>query len=136
MDFNNFVETKLHAVSVIEGLKGINVIINVLDNNNREWLLTASNTSELLLEEMRLQNIIQCISLFDKHNADSEDLRKKIFYLLRGRLPIDSSELIWNGVNDIVKSIKISEKVFLEIEAVYGTTVLLISNRVSMELRE
>ncbi len=125
MNFDAFVECKINTVSVVETTEGDNVLIYIIDHENNQWLLTASTVSDLLLNEMRLQNIIDRINLFDKNNI--EDVREKIFYLLRGRNSENKEELAWEGVEKVVKNTQASKSVFLEIEAVYGAYVLLIA---------
>ncbi len=139
INFNEFVECEIDSVSVVKGSQLNNIEICISDHNNQKWKLIAIDTSEFIMEEVRLQNIIQNIYLYDKNNitglknnAESESLRKKVFYLLRGRQPENNQDLTWGGVNNIVEGIKSSKQVFLEIEAVYGASTLLISKSISI----
>ncbi len=134
MDFDAFVECRINTVSVVETEKGTNVLVDIEDHEKKHWLLTASVVSDFVLKEMRLQNIIDRINLLDKNNIGDKESREKIFYLLRGKLPESEDELTWEGVEKIIRDIQESKSILLEIEAVYGASVLLVAKDISLTM--
>jgi len=132
MNFDAFVECRIDTVSVVETEKGTNVLVSIEDHEKKHWLLTASEVSDFILNEMRLQNIIDRINLLDKKNIGDKKYHEKIFYLLRGTLPESEDELTWEGVEKTIRNIQESKSVLLEIEAVYGASVLLVAKNISL----
>ena len=133
MNLDALVEVMIRGISVAKGTGGRSVLVNMEDNDGNVWILTASEVSELLVEEMRLQNIIEQIVLFDGSAVDSEDARKKIFFLLRGKYPESKDDLAWDGVEKAVADISNGKTCLLEIAPVYGAYVLLIARAISLE---
>ncbi|GAB6044396.1 hypothetical protein [Endothiovibrio diazotrophicus] len=133
MDLDLFVECKIVSTSIVETEAGTNVLIGINDHDNKHWLLSALSVSDFLLNEMRTQNIIDRINLFANGMSCEQDVLDRIYYLLHGKIPEHQEGLAHKDVNKVIDDINSSKRVFLEIEAVYGASVLLIARDVSLE---
>lgn len=133
MNFDALIECKINGISVVEKMDGQSVLVSIEDNDRNAWILTASAVGDLIVEEMRLQNIIEQISMFEGPAVDNEDARRKIFFLLRGKYPESKIDLVWGGVEKVVADISVGNCFLLEIEPVYGAYVLMIAQSISLE---
>ena len=135
MNFDKFVECEFDSVSVVSTPEGDGVLIRILDHEKKRWELTASRVRYFLLTDMCLQNIIESIGVVDEFTVDAEfeATREKIFFLLQGRYPEAKDELVMKDfIEKILKDIRTSQCLLLEIKPVYGAYVLLIASHVSL----
>jgi hypothetical protein len=120
IEFNKFVEGYLTSVLVYR--KERKVCFSLQEVAGTNWILTASGVTELMVLQMRLQNIIDRISIWNA-SSDVSDYGDKLLSLFIGTLSEDNN-MDMPLVKNAAQSIKSGELFLLEIEPVYGAIVL------------
>ena len=129
VDFDRFVEGHITTIETNDQAKS--VCIEITDRYGKKARLVASGVREVVAIEMRLQNIIDRISVWNSASKDSL-YRESLHLLICGTLSVRSDDLNSPIIDTVVDSIKRGELIFLEIEPVYGALILLTGKEVSI----
>lgn len=127
-DLNKFVEGYLTGVNVFKQEKKI--ILSLQEATGTRWALTASDVSEFMVLQMRMQNIIDRISIWDISSNDF-DYRSKLFSLINGKFAEENDDLNAPVITQFVESIRRGDAVLIELEPVYGAIVLIFTRNFS-----
>jgi hypothetical protein len=123
LDLDKFVEATLIGFE-LDSVMG-QVVFAIREPSGKLWHLVASGVSDLNISEMRLQNIIDRISVW-KDCVDME-CKEKISSLIGNmfytHLP---------AVGRIVGAIQRGESMLIELEPVYGASVLMLASGLSV----
>jgi hypothetical protein len=133
INFDMFVETRIQAISIVETAQEYDVLILILDHEMNNWVLTARSVTRFHVNYMCLHNIIDRVCLLDETNTTNEDLRKTIFFLLRGEDAENQEELAWEFVDKVIQEIRLSQCLLLEIEPVSGAHILLTAKDILLQ---
>ena len=128
-DWNKFVEGHLIGIKVYQADKV--AVLSLQEPAGKGWLLTATEVSEFMVLQMRMQNIIDRISIW---NATSNDIdyRSKLYSLIHGKSVEGKDDLNSPVINKAVETIQRGDAVLIELEPVYGALVLILAKEVSL----
>ena len=129
----DFCEGLVSTIAFHEDSKSMTVKIR--DRAKKNWNVVANGVRDCLVVEMRFQNIIDRISIFDSTDNHAA-YAKKVHLLLRGELPEREDDLLSPFIVDLCSEIKSSKLVLLEVEPIYGALVLVSAASVSIALAE
>lgn len=132
LDFNKFVEGHLTGIKVYQTEK--RAVLFLQEPAGRSWVLTATDVSEFMILQMRMQNIIDRISFWDASSNDV-DYRSKLFSLMYGKFVEEKDDLNLPLINQAIETIRRGDAVLVELEPVYGALVLILARGVSLAER-
>lgn len=130
MDLTVCVEAHLTGILLEEKSKQICVSLLLLDG--KRATLRADCVDRCVANEFRERNIIDRVSLWDK-NSSSEDFYKPLAGLLSGKSEIPVDDAFLPVINCEIEAIKTGQKVLIEIEAIYGASIVMLAERISIE---
>ncbi|MES2740068.1 MAG: hypothetical protein V4754_03850 [Pseudomonadota bacterium] len=130
LDFNKFVEGHLTGIKVYQEENRAELFLQ--ETTGRKWVLNATDVSELMILQMRMQNIIFRIVIWDL-NSNEEEYKGKIFSLIHGKFETGKDHLSSPVINAKIDMIRRGEAVLLELEPVYGALVLIIAKQVLLD---
>jgi hypothetical protein len=135
MNWDMLVEGKIHGLSISSTEPLPNVSIDIVCRKQQRWRLTATHVTQLLSNEMRLQNIIDEVRLVDSAHlaAEEGDCRAAIYFLMHGREAEAEEQLNTQGIDEVIHAIATSQSQLLLVRAVYGATVVLLADQVTLE---
>lgn len=126
-DFDKLVEGYLEGVFVCREKRTVK--LSLREPSGKSWALTASDVSEIMVLEMRMQNIIDQIVIRDKLSKDC-NYRDDIFLLINGRSAGVNDDLNSQSINEIIDIITSGDAVLFKLEPVYGAIVLFLAGSV------
>jgi len=99
-----------------------------------ECKIVATGVDDFVVNEMRLSNIVDRVNRFDAmENADEgAKVARRLYFLMRGTEP-SLSDLEWPALLEKLARIKDGALSLLEIEPVYGATVLVLAEDIRLE---
>lgn len=132
-DWNSLVEASIDSIRADVLTKEVHIELTSAWEGKRKVQIVATGVVDFLVNEMRLSNIIDRVSRFDSISAkEAEDeIARRVFFLMRGQEP-KSSDLTWPELHTKVAQIREGDLVLLEVEPVYGATILILAT--SLEL--
>lgn len=126
-EYTKFVESRLTSINFHEKRKRIEFVFAL--SHGIECMLTADEVARMLVSEMREQNIVESVEVFDS-TSNEEDIRWAVELLTATGAQVKSDEFI--SLNrSIIEQISNGEQVLLAITPVYGATVLALAKHVS-----
>lgn len=116
-DWNVLIESQIDAVQVDAENKIAQVRFTApWDGRPRQFVMAMSGVEELIIDSLRLTNIVEQIL----HYSGSEhELAPKLFKLMRGR-EASNDDLSWPPLIATLAKIKNGDLRFFEIVAIYG----------------
>ena len=126
-DFDKLVEGYLNGVSVCKEERTVK--LSLREPTGKNWTLTASDVSEMMVLEMRMQNIIDRIVIRDKSSKDC-NYRDDVFLLVNGRAAGVDDDLNSRSINEIIDTINSGDAVLFKLEPVYGAIVIFLAGAV------
>lgn len=129
VEWSTFVEGKTTGVVLRDD--GATVDILLINRSGDAYKLVATGVEQMVVIEMRLQNIIDRISIWDS-SSNVVDFEERLRLLLHGSQQEDVRYAA--AVTGALESLRQGRTKFLEIEPVYGALVLLIASEVKLEV--
>lgn len=129
LDLSKFVEAYLMSIEVDRIERKVKLSIREPDGTG--WILAATGVSELMVLQMRMQNIIDRISVWTESAVDA-DCRERVFSLLSGRSATDRDDMESPLINRTVDEIQRGDSMLIELEPVYGASVLMLASGLSV----
>ena len=126
-ELEKFVEGRVVGVSCDESLGIVRLALE--DRSRRGHVLTAYQVDDLLVLDMRKQNIIDRVCVWDS-NSDSAEWKRKLALLLYGEL--DAAERYSEyakRIDEAAARINSRETILLEVEPVFGALILLLTKQ-------
>lgn len=96
------------------------------------WVLTAMNVHCLLVAEMRLQNIVDRVEVYNNLLDIPDEVCYRLFALIEGRAGT-KADLLEQAFRSRLRSLVESKVHYLELEAVYGAEVFLLAQSISLQ---
>lgn len=127
---NKFIEGYLTGIAVDQLEKKIE--LSLQEPTGRCWVLTATNVSEFMVLQMRMQNIIDRISIWDSSSSDT-DYRDKVFCLFHGKFANEKDDFNSPLISRTIEAIKHGNEILLELDPVYGAIVLMLIKQKNIE---
>lgn len=129
---NVLVEATLDEISVDAYERVVRLELSSSWERGKRYRFVATGVDELLVDSMRLTNIVDHINLLDSENVhEHAELAGKLFFMMRGR-EAEKAELEWDALTAKILRIQCGELAFLEIEAVYGASLMLLAHRIEL----
>jgi hypothetical protein len=128
------VESTIDSVHVDTLNKEIRIDVTCAWEGKGRQQIVATGVDDFVANEMRLSNIIDRVNRFDGDDLDRKDsdTSKRLFFLMRGKNP-SSSELEWKVLQEKISCIRDGKLSLLEIEPVYGATIVILAKNFSLE---
>jgi hypothetical protein len=132
--WESLVEAVIDAVHVDLKNKKVRVELTCAWNDKDRLAIVASGVDDFLVNEMRLSNIVDRVSRFDADSIEAEDktVARRLFLLMQGREP-DASDLESPLLKEKLRCIQNGSLGLLEIEPVYGATILVLAENFKIE---
>jgi hypothetical protein len=129
-DFSRFVEAQLIGISISESTELIE--FKLRDVEGAEFSLLATGVSRFLANEMRERNIVDRINIWSSENW-SDAARAELTQLLIGsQTPVDREKMS-PIVSAEIEAIARGSRLLVEIEPVYGVSVLVLCERLEIK---
>lgn len=128
-DWNKFVEGHLIGIKVYQTDKV--VVLSLQEPAGKGWMLTATEVSEFMVLQMRMQNIIDRVSFWNTTSNDI-DYRSKLYSLIHGKYVEGKDDLNSPVITKAVETIRRGDAVLIELEPVYGAHVLILAKEASL----
>lgn len=128
-ELDRFVEGKIISVRLNEVEKKVTILLN--EPGGGAWSLVAVNVFDLMVLQMRMQNIIDRISVWTSGD-DPIDYRDKLFVLFGGG-ERENQMCNVESVEREVGFIQGGGKILLEFEPVFGAIVLVLATELVLE---
>ncbi|WP_026096991.1 hypothetical protein, partial [Ideonella sp. B508-1] len=93
-----------------------------------------TGVDDLVVNEMRLSNIVDRVNRFNANDIQEEgsEVMSRLFFLMRGEEP-EPSDLEWPALQEKRASIRAGKLSLLEVEPVYGATILILAKDFRLE---
>ncbi len=129
-DLSNFVEGFITGIVVEHPDKIVSIFL--LYRNQCNFVLKAEGVEKFVANEMREQNIIDRINVWDKQ-SDESSFRPILAALISGQSEYDKLNEAFLPLIDLqVNTIRNEGKILIEIEPVYGASVMLLARKISL----
>jgi hypothetical protein len=130
IDFSGFVEAHVTGITFTEDDKGVSIFFR--GQARQRFTLVAEGVDRFVADEFREQNIVDRVHLWDSA-SEPNDYRDSLALLLSGVSGDQRDEAVWLPVIEReVVAIERGEKVFVEIEPVYGGWIVLLAKSVAI----
>jgi hypothetical protein len=130
IDFSDFVEAHVTGIVLTEDDNGVS--ISFRGQAKQRFTLVAKGVERFVAEKFRDKSIVDRVLLLDLM-SDPNDYRTSLALLLSGVPRDQMNEAIWLPVVEReVAAIKRGEKVFVEIEPVYGGGIVLLAKSITV----
>lgn len=127
IDFSKCVEAHVTGIALLEDSGAINISLRGADRQC--FTLMAKGVDRFIASEFRERNIVDRVILWDS-SSEVDECRDSLSILVCGSSDAPQ-EAGWRALIDKeVSSIKQKEKILLEVEAVYGVSILLLAKEV------
>ncbi|GAB3627740.1 hypothetical protein PTE30175_02436 [Pandoraea terrae] len=129
--WSHLVEAEITGILVFADKKCVE--IKIRDSNRNDWLILAEGVDDVLVEEMRLTNIVDRVWQVDASTSITERVAQRIYYLLRDG-DSEGFDKEWSVLQAKLDAIRRNELSFCEIEPVYGATVMMLAKHIKLEM--
>jgi 6-phosphogluconate dehydrogenase len=129
IDFARCVEAHVTGIAVLEESSAINIALR--DSDKRCFTLAAKGIDRFIATEFRERNIVDRVTLWDS-SSELGEYRDSLSMLVSGSNDV-AEDAAWQALIDKeVAAIKQKEKILVEVEAVYGVSILLLAKEVAL----
>ena len=132
--WESLVEATIDAVHVDSANKEVRIEVTCAWEGKDRMRIVATGVDDFVVNEMRLSNIVDRVSRFDAHAIKDEgaEVARRLFFLMRGKEP-GPSDLEWPALREKLARIQAGALGLLEVESVYGATVLVLAEDFKLE---
>jgi hypothetical protein len=128
-EWDTLVESTIDAVHFDLGHKEVRIELTCAWEGKDRKLIVATGVDDFVVNEMRLSNIVDRVSRFD---VEDFEVARRLFFLMRGAAP-SASDLEWPIFKEKLALIREGKLSLLEIEPVYGATILILAESFRLE---
>lgn len=120
-----FVEATITSFQFDRAEREIRIEVTCAWEENERKRITMRGVNGFVIDDMRLYNIIDRITLFDSEGLERDHLgcASRLFYLLQKR-DMDPSDLEWPTLNEKLSLIRSGVLRLVEIEPVCGASIV------------
>lgn len=127
IDFSKCVEAHVTGIALLEDSGELS--ISLRGSDRQCFTLMAKGVDRFVATEFRERNIVDRVALWDS-GSEVNEYRDSLSILVSGSSDAPQ-EAAWQALIDKeVASIKQEEKILLEVEAVYGVSIILLAKEV------
>lgn len=132
--WDSLVEATIDAVCVDSAGKKICIELTCAWEGKDRLRIVAAGIDDFVMNEMRLSNIVDRVNRYEANgsNAEGVEVARRLFFLMRGREP-GPSDLEWPALQEKLTQIREGTLTLLEIEPVYGATILILAEDFKIE---
>lgn len=132
--WESLVEATIDAIHVDSANKAVRIDVTCAWEGKDRKQIVATDVDDFVANEMRLSNIVDRVSRFDADDINDEaaQVAKSLFFLMRGREP-RPFDLEWPALREKLARIRDGGLSLLEIEPVYGATILILAKDFRIE---
>ncbi|GEM_PF-6477640 len=134
-NWNVLTEATIDAVRVESTKKEIRIDVTCRWKGEERKQIVAQGVDDFVVNEMRLSNIIDRVTRLDAGEGQEEETARRLFFMMRGREP-DASDLEWPALIGKMGRIRTGELILMELEPVYGATVIVLAESFQLETIE
>ncbi|HYD62334.1 MAG TPA: hypothetical protein VEC35_18370 [Noviherbaspirillum sp.] len=124
-----FIEATIDAIHFNAEKRELSFDVTCQLESGHRKRLVIDGVDDFVANEMRLQNIIDRIH---QYRGDETEAARCLFFLMRGREP-EEDELRWPQLVEKLDHVRTGRRVLLEIEPVYGATLIILGENVRLE---
>lgn len=125
-------EATIDAIYVESTKKEIRIDVTCRWKGEKRKQIVAEGVDDFVVNEMRLSNIIDRVSRYYAGGGQEEEAARRLFFMMRGREP-DASDLEWPELLGKLGRIRAGTLILMEIEPVYGATVIILAESLQLE---
>ncbi len=127
-DWDALIESTIDAISLDVIKKAIAIELTCAWDGAGRKRIIASGVDDFVVNEMRISNIVDRVSRFSSvdYGEKSAEIARRLFKLMRGREP-SQTDLEWPPLMNKLACIRDGSLSLLEIEPVYGATILILA---------
>ena len=132
--WESLIEATISAIHVDLENKVVRIEVTCAWKGNDRMRIVATGVDDFVMNEMRLSNIVDRVSRFDADNIKDQGavVARRLFFLMRGREP-SPSDLEWPALREKLTRIQCGALGLLEVEPVYGATILVLAEDFRIE---
>ena len=133
-EWDALIEASIDAISVDPVKKEIRINLTCMGQEQKRKQIVATGVDDFVVYEMRLSNIVDRVTQFGTNVVAQEEpeIAKRLFFMMRGREP-DSNDLAWPVLIEKLTRIQDGTLRLIEIEPVYGATVMVLARSFQLE---
>ena len=127
-------EATIDSIYFDHANSGIRIEISTVWEDKKRKQIVASGVDDFVINEMKFSNIIDRINLFncDDIESNKREMARRLFFLLRGVEP-SQLDFDWGVLHEKIESIRNGSLIFMEIEPVYGATILILAKHIELQ---
>ena len=133
-EWDVLIEATIDAIHIESAKKEIRIDVTCMWQGRKRMQIVASGVDDFVVNEMRLSNIIDRVTRFGKSGtAEKEsETARRLFFMMRGREP-NLHDLEWPVLIEKLAPIRDGKLGLMEIEPVYGATVIVLAQNFQLE---
>jgi hypothetical protein len=133
-DWKTLVESTIDAIHVDSTNKAVVIEVTCAWEGKGRKRIVATGVDDFVVNEMRLSNIVDRVSRFGAvdFNGKNAEIARRLFVLMRGKEP-SQSDLEWPALKNKLACIRDGSLCLLEIEPVYGATIMILATGFRLE---
>ena len=129
-DWEALIESTIDAIHLDPSNKEVRIELTCAWQGGGKRIV-AAGVDNFVANEMRLSNIVDQVTRF---RGDEHEIEGRLFFLIRGREPC-ASDLQWPILKEKLALLRAGELSLLEIEPVYGATIIVLAKSFKIESR-
>jgi hypothetical protein len=131
--WDSLVEATIDAVHIDSAGKKICIELTCAWEGKDQVRIVATGVDDFVVNEMRLSNIVDRVSRYEPNGSgESIEVPRRLFYLMRGKEP-SPLDLEWPALREKLIQVQEGTLALLEIEPVYGATILVLAEDIRIE---
>lgn len=133
-DWKTLVESTINAIHFDAINKAVVIDVTCAWEGKQRKRIVATGVDDFVANEMRLSNIVARVSHFVAVdvNGESAAIARRLFVLMRGEEP-SQTDLEWHVLKDKLACMRDGSLGLLEIEPVYGATIMILATDCRLE---
>jgi hypothetical protein len=132
-ELDSFVESTVLALSVDPRNHELRLEASCPFRGKARKTIVATGIDELLIDDLRIYNIIDRVTVFDATDAVEEinDCTRSLFYLMQKR-ELSVSDFTWPALKEKLTLIRTGQSQLMEIEPVAGESITVLAKRIEI----
>lgn len=132
--WESLVEATIDAIRVDRANKEVWIDVTCAWGGKDRKQIVATGVDDFVVHDMRLSNIVDRVNRFDASASKDEgaEVARLLFFLMRGTEP-SPADLEWPAFQDKLIRIRDGALSLLEVEPVYGATILVLAEDIRLE---
>lgn len=127
-DWKILLESTIDSIHVDSTSKEVFIDVTCAWESKQRKRISAIGVDDFVANELRISNIIDRVTIFDavEFNDVNQNIARRLFMLMRGK-EASQTDLEWPTLKSKLACIGDGSLTLLEIEPVYGATILILA---------